>query len=56
MLFFLNETTKIKENNTFNIIKKKNNKCYSNFYEKLKPSEIDKIVGFFINSFNSGFL
>ena len=33
----------------------KTDKRYSNFYEKLKPSEIDKSVGFFINSLNSDF-
>ena len=34
----------------------KNDKRYSNYYKKLKPSEIDKSVGFFINSINSSFL
>ena len=33
----------------------KTDKRYSNFYAKLKPSEIDKSVGFFINSLNSDF-
>ena len=33
----------------------KTDKRYSNFYKKLKPSEIDKSVGFFINSLNSDF-
>ena len=33
----------------------KTDKRYSNFYAKLKPSEIDKNVGFFINSLNSDF-
>ena len=33
----------------------KTDKRYSNFYAKLKPSEIDKSVGVFINSLNSDF-
>lgn len=34
----------------------KSDKRYSNFYEKLKPSEVDKCVLYFINSINSSFL
>ena len=40
MSFFLNETTTIKENNTLNIIKKKNNKYIYRSYSKDNPQEI----------------
>ena len=40
MSFFLNETTTIKENNTLNIIKKKNNKYIYRSYSKDSPQEI----------------